>query len=325
MRWRSRPSATSLTGPQCVGAVEAYAAEAAFALTPGQRGALSVLANPGSRGTYLFGEVGRGKTWLADAWVRALGERATVRRLHAVEFFQGLNRGPVGHVDETIDDLVRGADLVLLDEFHLHDPGDAMLAQRVLNRLWPTGVRLLLTSNYAPEQLLPNPSFHHLFEPSIAAIRERLDVVEVGGDTDLRTLGGGASAGFASGTWSVEQAEPSDPADATDQAVQFTFAELCSTPRSASDLLDLARQHVAWRLVDVPRLVDTDPQSRQRFADLIDVLVDQDRRLDVTSAHRPDEVLDVADAEGEVPRDLARTRSRLGLLTVSGGRCRLCA
>jgi cell division protein ZapE len=314
--------------------VHRYAADAGFALTSGQQAALTALSRPESRGTYLFGEVGRGKTWLADAWVRALGERATVRRLHAVEFFQGLNRGPVGHVDETIDALVHGADLVLLDEFHLHDPGDAMLAQRVLNRLWPTGVRLLLTSNYAPEQLLSNPSFHHLFEPSITAIRERLDVVEVGGDLDLRTLSAGAATGFAAGTWTVGQVESDGKADATDaadptnradSAVEFTFAELCSSSRSASDLLDLARRHETWRLVDVPRLRDTDPQSRQRFADLIDVLVDLDRQLDVRSGHSREEVLDVADAEGEVPRDLARTRSRLGLLRVSGPRGRLCA
>ncbi len=67
--------------------------------------------------------------------------------------------------------MTSGCRLLCFDEFHLHDPGDAMLIKVLLAHLFQRGIVLLATSNYPPEMLLPNPLYHDRFLPSIALIR----------------------------------------------------------------------------------------------------------------------------------------------------------
>jgi cell division protein ZapE len=99
-----------------------------------------------------------------------------------------------------------------------------------------------------------------------------------------------------------------------------SFESLCAGRRSAGDYVALAAETTTWVLRDVPLLALADPQARQRFASLVDVLADRDARLVVTSQERLDEALDLDGAEGEVPPDLARCRSRLRLLSRAGRR-----
>ncbi|GED11991.1 AFG1/ZapE family ATPase [Cellulosimicrobium cellulans] len=106
-----------------------------------------------------------------------------------------------GAVDAAIDDILRGTTLLYLDELHLHDTGDATLLTRLLRRAFASGVVVLATSNDEPGTLLPNPLWHHVAEPGIALLRAHLDVVELAGPTDYRTLGGRGRGGFAAGAW----------------------------------------------------------------------------------------------------------------------------
>ncbi len=59
--------------------------------------------------------------------------------------------------------MTSGCRLLCFDEFHLHDPGDAMLIKALLEHLFQHGIVLLATSNYPPEMLLPNPLYHDRF------------------------------------------------------------------------------------------------------------------------------------------------------------------
>ncbi len=307
-----------------------------------QRPAADHLADLGAgraTGVYLHGPVGRGKTWLADVLLAQLPED-TSTRLHAYDAARQLHRGIArrsggrGGLEAAIGDVVGGAEVLLLDELHAHDPGDAMLLSRFLRALPGRGVRLVATSNYSPEGLLPDPLHHHLVLPLVAALRETCAVVEVAGPVDHRTLGhGGARPGWSSGSWlvpgsaaqlaAVGLVEPA-PGDrvvlqvggrplralgrSDGGAVHLHFTDLCDAPTSTGDALELAERFRTLVLAGVPALSSVGPQARRRFADLVDVCWDRDVRLVVRSAVPSREALD-ADV-----RDRERLVSRLSLL-----------
>ncbi|NYJ19717.1 cell division protein ZapE [Glaciibacter psychrotolerans] len=174
------------------------------------------------RGVYVHGSVGRGKTWLCDAFFDAWPGTAK-RRVHFHDFFRRLHEtiwlyrthpieepvefdtpstpdpDPVG---QAIADLYDGVELLYFDEFYVHDTADAVLLTQVLQAAIDSGITLVATSNYAPSDLLPSPDFHHMMEPAIALIEAHFDVVELGGDHDYRlTDGTSRAAGFAAGRW----------------------------------------------------------------------------------------------------------------------------
>ncbi|MEV0034176.1 cell division protein ZapE [Nocardia sp. NPDC050793] len=159
----------------------------------------------GARGVYLHGRPGRGKTMLMDRFIATVTPDR-VKRYHFHRFFAELHSAAheSGSIDTAIERLLGDARLVCFDEFHVHDIGDAMLIARMLDALFARRIALVLTSNYPPEQLLPNPLFHDRFLPTIARIVERLDVISVDGPTDYRALRKrDATGGFAAGRYLI--------------------------------------------------------------------------------------------------------------------------
>ncbi|MDQ1130630.1 cell division protein ZapE [Microbacterium sp. SORGH_AS_0888] len=322
-----------------VGPIEAAAAREGFALDPHQRrvaARLEALAVPpdavGPRGVYLFGPAGRGKSWLADAWLDAVPARRKTR-VHAHGMFDRLHRGIHSHrpapdaVDRALDDVIGDVDALLFDELHVHDPGDAGLLTRLLERLFARRTTVVATSNYAPAELLPSPVWHHLFEPGIRLIRENLEPLRLEGATDYRALPHGRASGFAGGAWrsSLPPGAPAgDGAVVTVRDREFTltatapgvlrasFAQLCEAPLSAIEYLAWARRYPQWIVTDVPRLAGVLPAAQQRFITLVDVLCDADVTLTLVSEHDRDAV--IADAEDSARPDAFRLASRLRLL-----------
>jgi cell division protein ZapE len=78
--------------------------------------------------------------------------------------------------------------VLCFDEFHVHDIGDAMLITRLFKALFERGVLVLVTSNYPPAGLLPNPLYHERFKPVIDLIAARMEVLEVSSPQDFRSL-----------------------------------------------------------------------------------------------------------------------------------------
>ncbi|MGN6577513.1 MAG: cell division protein ZapE [Nocardioides sp.] len=295
-----------------------------------------------SGGVYIWGPVGRGKTWLLDAFFDALPTQRK-KRVHLHTLLRDLHRAVHAHrsaahaFDAAVEELLADCAVVCFDELHLHDVGDAMLISRVLHRLGQRDIALVATSNYAPEALLPNPLYHHLFQPSIELIRRRTSVVEVCGPTDYRTspvVSARGSGGFRSGAlvWAGPPRQPATqglqtPGAATDvelrvgsrvvralraegPRVWFDFAQLCESATSVTDLLALAERFQAWVVVGVPRLADRPPDAQQRFLNLVDVLHDRDVALTLVCEDSPDLLL-----IGSVCLpDVERAASRLALL-----------
>lgn len=282
-------------------------------------------------GAYLWGPVGRGKTWLVDRYVDLVPSQRT-SRLHFHDFFRELHRAVHRHrgsghpVAAAMDELAEGLDLLVLDEVHAHDPGDAMLLTRMLRELVTRRTALLATSNYPPRGLLPDPRFHHVLEPGIALLERHLDVVEVGGTVDYRTVRpAGADTGFRGRYVLTDQPELPAPGRRTllrvgsrtitalaaeHDRVWFDFHDLCDAWTAAADYLALAERYPRWVLSGVPPLAACGPDAAQRFVTLVDVLHDRRAELTLLSMASLADLVDVHPA----PHDLARTASRLAML-----------
>ncbi|MFJ4376416.1 cell division protein ZapE [Pseudomonas japonica] len=323
------------------------AREQGYTLSPGQQGVIAAMAEQASRlasgqarSLYLYGQVGRGKSWLLDGFYSALGE-VPRRRLHFHDFFARLHQGMFVHRHQddalalSLDHLLGDCRVLCFDEFHVHDIGDAMLLTRLYQALFARGILVLVTSNYPPAGLLPNPLYHQRFEPVIRLIEARMQVLEVGGEQDYRALpDAGRQQRFSQGhyVWpgTVQQLDAlgfAEPAQALvlevnkrrlharvrdERSVVFDFAGLCEQATAVIDYLELIPRFEHWTIEGLPDLEDCSSAAQQRFINLVDVLYDRDRPLLLIGA-RP-----LAESLGGSVADLARTRSRLGQLRQIG-------
>ncbi|MFE6863999.1 cell division protein ZapE [Nocardia sp. NPDC057668] len=278
---------------------------------------------PAPRGLYLHGGPGRGKTMLMDRFLAGVDPKRA-RRFHFHGFYARLNAAihEHGDVDAAALALLGDAELICFDEFHVHDSGDARLVARLLELLFARSVTLVLTSNYPPRELLPNPLFHTMFEPTIDLILEHLDVLPVNGPVDYRTLGD-RTTGFAAGRYIVGPCPLTGHAEvpiahrtltaraAGTDSLTVDFADLCGIPVAAADYLPLCERYRHWTVCAVPDLTTVDAEWVMRFVNLVDILYDAD--LDLTLyADVPRSALGTQ--VSRVP-DLYRTLSRLGELT----------
>ncbi|SDR98966.1 cell division protein ZapE [Pseudomonas prosekii] len=287
-------------------------------------------------GLYLHGAVGRGKSWLLDGFFQALPIEQK-QRLHFHEFFARLHQGMFDNREHndalatTLDTLLQDCRVLCFDEFHVHDIGDAMLISRLFKALFRRGILLLVTSNYPPEGLLPNPLYHARFKPVIDLINTRMQVLEVGGPHDYRSqVCTDHLQVFTHGqyVWPAtpqqrqalhlpDRAQPLELTVGTRQmpawfchgsTVGFSFSDLCDQPTAVMDYLQLCRRFDHWVIDQLPCLAECSIAAQQRFINLIDVLYDQDKHLVLLGQRSLHESL------GGDAIDLARTRSRLGQL-----------
>lgn len=335
---RSRAEAEGLVLDDAqLAALPALAAAAAAALSPDPA--------PGSASVYLWGPPGRGKTWLLDALYDGV-DIPDKRRLHFHDFFRELHErvfegyGTPGYRKDSafaaaLEQMVGSVRLLCFDEFHVNDPADAAFITRMLRTVLDRGIVLAATSNYAPGELLPDPMFHHLFEPGIAMITDQLQVLSLDGDVDYRQRPRqGTGDGFAAGHHlrradadllasaglvppGPEEAATLTPGTralrarrAASGQVWFDFEDLCHAQSATSDYLRLSRTYPHWVISGVPPTEGSHPYGWQRFGNAVDVLYDAGCRLDV---------IGLPDYSGVFPgtahpTDLARVRSRFGML-----------
>jgi cell division protein ZapE len=323
---------------------------------PSQRAAIELLAGwlddwlRGRRGwlrtpkagVYLWGGVGRGKSFVMDAFFAAAPVQAK-RRVHFHAFLQDIlarlkqitgRPDPLALIAEEIAADTR---LLCFDEFHVHDIGDAMLLGRLLKHLVEHGVGLVATSNYEPRALCPNPLYRDRFRPAIELIERRFEIHNLDGGEDYRQRadGGyvwGEFAQVASGAqaeWVARRLRLTTSAErdvredvnhrplcirARQQATAWLdFDELCRLPRSSADFLWLNRRFERLAVTGVPTLDGEPIDVQQRFLNLIDILYDSGVELMLVAEASPPALLS---AGAHV--DFARTRSRLQQLKLVG-------
>lgn len=301
--------------------------------TARQQFVLERMGGPGS--VYVHGPPGSGKTMLLDA---AHATRARSVRWHCAEFFRAVHAELPRHrrsVEATIAALTGRARAVFFDEFHLHDVADAIYLDRALAWWAAHRVRVVATSNYPPDELLPNPLLHHAAEPVIERIIASFEVLELDEGVDHRRYTPAAEKGFASGVWLplvahapvsadvrvggrqlavVEPGPGATSGPGGSRVLETTFAVLCRSPWSTSDYLALLAEYGSVVVHDVPDPAHLGREPGQRLANLVDVAYDDDVPLTIHSDGSPERLLD-ADFP---PLDAARTVSRLTAMCAPG-------
>jgi len=277
-------------------------------------------------GLYLWGGVGRGKTFLIDLFYAALplpeskpgsGVRDGKRRTHFHRFMRGVHERLRAHAGER-DPLVAIARewraqlrVLVLDEFFVSDIGDAMLLGRLLERLFAEGVVLVTSSNTAPENLYRDGLQRARFLPAIALIEQHCRVLYMDSDTDYRLreltrspvyrapLDGESEAWLASrwhalggddahrdGSIEIDGRRIATRARCKGMA-WFDFAALCEGPRAAGDYIEIAREFHTVLLGDVPVMDATVDDAARRFVTLVDELYDRHVNLVCTADAAP--------------------------------------
>ena len=287
------------------------------------------------RGVYLYGGVGRGKSFLMDCFYGAVTvQRKT--RLHFHEFMREVHRqlaglqGTANPLDVLAHRMARKYRLICFDEFHVADITDAMILHRLLSALFDQGVGFVTTSNFRPDDLYPHGMHRDRILPAIALLNERLEVVPIGDGTDYRQrtmaqvklyhvpCGAVADAQMRAAFESLAESHDGDPVlhiEARDirarrragGVVWFDFKTLCGGPRSQNDYLEIATQFHTVLLSNVPRMPLRMASEARRFTWLIDVLYDRRVKLILSAEVEPECLY----TEGPLAHEFVRTASRL--------------
>ena len=150
-----------------------------------------VIAPVPVQGMYLWGGVGRGKTYLMDLFFASV-EDSSKLRTHFHRFMQDIHsrlaalQGITDPLEAIADELAERATLICFDEFYVSDIGDAMLLGGLLKALLDRDVVLVATSNVPPHQLYEDGLQRQKFLPAIAAIEHHCEVVKVDSAKDYR-------------------------------------------------------------------------------------------------------------------------------------------
>ena len=330
---RSESRFSAPEDPSLVGCVQCHAAAHGFALDGAQRRALQsfervadelkyaerlpnaiarlVGGRRNVRGVYLWGGVGRGKTFVMDAFCGCVaGVRK--RRIHFHRFMQEIHHGlrerqgepePLAAIARAMS---RHTRLLCLDEFHITDITDAMLMRRLLEGLFERGMVLVTTSNYAPGELYRHGLQRNQFLPAIDLIERNLEVVEMDGGTDYRLreleragvyhVEPDADARLGQSFAALSAHEPADGGELEIEGrlirvrreaggvAWFDFAQLCEGPRAKADYIELARRYHTVLLSGVPRFGAADADKLRRFVWLVDEFYDRRVKLMLAAA-----------------------------------------
>jgi cell division protein ZapE len=145
------------------------------------------------RGVWLWGGVGRGKSFIMDCFYAAAPTQRKTR-IHFHEFMRSVHRqlealkGTVDPLDTVAKNVGEKYQLLCFDEFHVSDVADAMILHRLLLGLFKHGVVFVMTSNYAPDKLYPDGLHRDRVLPAIALLKQNLDVLNIDAGIDYRKL-----------------------------------------------------------------------------------------------------------------------------------------
>ncbi len=288
------------------------------------------------QGLYLWGGVGRGKTFLTDLLFESLPEENKTR-WHFHRFMQDIHARlrMLSNTEDTLSviakDLAKDTRLLILDEFFVSDIGDAMILGRLLDQLFARGVCLVTTSNIPPSELYRDGLQRSSFLPAIALLEKHCDIInlESAQDYRLRHLAQGATYltpcnehaehGLAEHyrRLSLHHVADSQPLLINDRhilvkalsegIVWFEFSELCEGPRAVSDYIEIARDFHTVLISNVPRFGAHNEDPARRFVHLIDEFYDRHVNLLLSAEADP-----ISLYRGEkLEREFERTSSRL--------------
>lgn len=288
------------------------------------------------KGLYFYGGVGRGKSFLMDAFYGCLPYRRK-RRVHFHAFMAEIHQRLRGLKSEAnplkavAAEIAKETRVLCFDEFHVSDIADAMILGRLLENLFNEGVVLVATSNYAPSELYPQGQNRSSFLPTIALIEDKLTILNVDGGEDYRHRTLTAAEVFyipandenerklADLFTQVTAGQAERPSEIeihgrmlrckkrTDKAIWFDFRMLCFGPRSQADYLYLSEHYEMIFVSGIEKLSQTERAEARRLTWLIDVMYDYRVKFCATCDVPVGEIY----VEGDFAQEFVRTASRL--------------
>ena len=293
---------------------------------------------PAPKGLYLWGGVGRGKTYLMDNFYESLPFENKMR-VHFHRFMRRVHqelkglKGQVNPLRKVAKKIADETCIICFDEFFVSDIADAMILATLLDELFSLDVCLVTTSNIMPDQLYKDGLQRVRFLPAIDLINQHCKVINVDGGTDYRLralekaplycfpLSEQAASditniferlvpveGEIKSNVDLEVEGRSIPViKLSEDIVWFAFSSICEGPRSQNDYIDIAREFHAVIISDVPVMgVDNDDAAR-RFVNLVDEFYDRNVKLAISAA----EPLHMLYSDGRLSFEFERTQSRL--------------
>jgi cell division protein ZapE len=300
------------------------------------------------RGVYLWGPVGRGKSMLMDLFFEA-APVARKRRAHFYAFMTEVHgligewrtgdaaarKARFGHhkgddpIGPAAGVIAAQARLLCFDELQVTDIADALILGRLFEALFARGVTLVSTSNRPPDDLYKDGLNHQLFEPFIALLEEKMDVVAVRGPLDFRLdrlrgartylspINGETRAAFDA-LWADLAGAPETAVSLEIQGrhvlfdrtaggiLRASFAALCAEALGPGDYLAIAKRFHTVFLEDAPRLTSDKRNEARRFVTLIDALYESSAKLIVLAEVEPDDLYPAGDGAFEFERTASR-------------------
>jgi cell division protein ZapE len=269
-----------------------------------------------SRGLYIWGGVGRGKTYMMDLFFDGLQSKLK-KRTHFYRFMRDVHQrmsmleGEKNPLQRVASDLSKEFQTLCLDEFFVEDIGDAMLLLGLMEGLIKNNVVIVTTSNLEPSRLYFNGLQRQRFLPAIALLQTALDVHELGNGEDFRMStfsdaelylcphGPGVEKKFsafvrelARGHVLALRQNAVIEINGRDMLcreigkdiVWIEFSVLCETPRSSADYVELSNLFHSVLVSNIPRLTDAKSEATRRFIALVDGLYDRGIKVLMSAA-----------------------------------------
>lgn len=288
------------------------------------------------KGVYMWGGVGRGKTWLMDQFYESVPFRRKTR-MHFHHFMQYVHRelnklsGQRNPLELVADQIYKEAVVICFDEFFVSNVTDAMILSDLFQKLFTRGITLVATSNIAPDGLYKNGIHRDRFIPTIEMVKKNCVIlnVDAGVDYRLRVLKQAqlfksplthehklwmAQRFTALTQTQVQSQEPIlinnrivETIGHTEDVLWCEYSELCLKPRSPADFIEIANIYNTVLVSNVPHLTDYLSEGTRRFIYLVDEFYDRGVKLLLTSE---DSIIDIYQGE-KLAFEIERTRSRL--------------
>jgi len=285
-------------------------------------------------GLYLWGGVGRGKTWLMDLFFDSLPGNDKLRihfhrfmaRVHAALKAKQSIRDPLPEIAREWAAQYR---VLCFDEFFVADIADAMLLSGLLQALFEEGVTLIATSNVAPDDLYRDGLQRAKFLPAIESLKKHCLSLHVDGGLDFRlrllkrsqiylqplddhaeTSLGKAFADMSAGCSLATALEINgrllNARQRSDGIIWFNFKELCEQPTSTADYIEIARAFNTVLLSGVPLMDEGNADATRRFINLIDEFYDRNVKMLISATHPIDGLYSGKRMEFEFQRTISR-------------------
>lgn len=323
-------------------------AMAAHPARPGLLARLGLSGGPkpvsGPHGLYIWGPVGRGKSMLMDLFF-ADAPVAKKRRVHFHEFMlevqerlhrrrEELAAKGAPPESDTIVPIAKAiaaeTRLLCFDEFQVTNIADAMILGRLFETLFEEGITVIATSNRAPDDLYKNGLQRDRFLPFIELVKQRLEVLELGGDHDYRMgrlrefdlyltpLGKWANekldeafralSGGSDGEPRVlrTQGRDVDVPRAAPGVAMAHFLDWCAKPMGAADFLCIADNFHTVIVADIPKMGPDSQDKAVRFVTMIDTFYEKKVKFICSAAGSPQSLYPTGDGSFEFERTVSR-------------------